>query len=121
MRAIMMPVRFCQQRLAALWRDRSGIPANQVSVILPILLVLFFGVVEFSQGVAVDRKITIVARTLSDLVSQNTSIVDAQFTTYYQAGTKIMDPYPSGQLHQTVSELWVDPNSLSAKVQWSQG
>ena len=39
--------------------------------IVPIMLTLFFGVVEFSSGVAVDRKVTLVARTLSDLTSQS--------------------------------------------------
>ena len=52
------------------------------------MLVLFFGVVEFSTGVAVDRKVTIVARTLSDLVSQNTSITDTQFTNFFNAGIR---------------------------------
>jgi Flp pilus assembly protein TadG len=85
------------------------------------MLVLFFGVVEYSQGVAVDRKITIIARTLADLVSQNTSVTDAQFTTYSQAGGKILDPYPAGPLNQTISELYVDPNTHTAKVQWSKG
>ena len=34
------------------------------------MLVLFFGTLEFSSGVAVDRKVTLVARTLSDLTTQ---------------------------------------------------
>ena len=36
------------------------------------MLVMFFGTVEFSSGVAVDRKVTLMARTLSDLTSQST-------------------------------------------------
>jgi Flp pilus assembly protein TadG len=122
MRAIIMtPVRFCGRHLGGLWRDRSGIAATEFAVIVPLMLVLFFGVVEFSQAVAVDRKVTIVARTLPDLVSQNTTVLDAQFTTYFQAGTKIVSPYPAGPLNQTVSELYVDPNTHTVKVQWSKG
>ncbi len=40
-------------------------------MIVPVMLVLFFGTDEFSSGVAVDRKVTLMARTLSDLTSQN--------------------------------------------------
>ena len=40
-------------------------------MIVPLMLVMFFGTVEFSSGVAVDRKVTLMARTLSDLTSQN--------------------------------------------------
>ena len=90
------------------------------------MLVLFFGVVEFSTGVAVDRKVTLVARTLSDLVSQNTSVTDTQFTNFFTAGTQVMSqyaqsPYSASTLHSTISELYVDPNTHTAKVQWSKG
>src|SRR5262249_34578778 len=77
---IMTPYRTCRQRLVDLWCDRSGIAATEFAVIVPLMLVLFFGVVEFSTAVAIDRKVTLTARTLSDLVSQGTSASDADFT-----------------------------------------
>src|ERR1700726_967518 len=60
-------------RLSAvdMFRDRSGIAATEFAVIVPVMLVLFFGTVEFSSGIAVDRKVTLIARTLSDLTSQS--------------------------------------------------
>jgi Flp pilus assembly protein TadG len=124
--AIMTPFRHCRQRIAEFRRDRSGIAATEFAVIVPLMLTLFFGVVEFSSGVAVDRKVTIVARTLSDLVSQNTTITDTQFTNIFNAGTIVMSqyaapPYSASTLHSTISELYVDPNSHTAKVQWSKG
>jgi len=124
--AIMTPFRHCRQRIAEFRRDRSGIAATEFAVIVPLMLTLFFGVVEFSSGVAVDRKVTIVARTLADLVSQNTTITDTQFTNIFNAGTIVMSqyaspPYSASTLHSTISELYVDPNSHTAKVQWSKG
>jgi Flp pilus assembly protein TadG len=123
---ISTPFRICRQRLVELWRDRSGIAATEFAVVVPLMLVLFFGVVEFSTGVAVDRKVTITARTLSDLVSQNTAVTDTQFTNFFNAGTQVMSqytlpPYSASTLHSTISELYVDPNSHNAKVQWSKG
>ena len=124
--AISTPFRLCRQRLAGFWRDRSGIAATEFAVIVPLMLLLFFGVVEFSTGVAVDRKVTIVARTLSDLVSQNKTVTDTQFTNFFNAGTQVMSqyalpPYSASTLHSTISELYVDPNAHIAKVQWSKG
>jgi Flp pilus assembly protein TadG len=124
--AIMTPLRFYRQRLAEFWRDGSGVAATEFAVIVPLMLVLFFGVVEFSTAVAVDRKVTIVARTLSDLTSQNTSVTDTQFTNFFNAGNQVMSqyaqpPYPTTTLHSTISELYVDPNTHTAKVQWSKG
>ena len=124
--AILTSIRLCTQHLSELWRDRSGIAATEFAVIVPLMLVLFFGVVEFSTGVAVDRKVTLVARTLSDLVSQNTTVTDTQFTNFFNAGTAVMSqyavaPYSASTLHSTISELYVDPNTHTAKVQWSKG
>ena len=56
--------------------DSRGLAAVEFAMIVPLMLVLFFGTVEFSSGVAVDRKVTMMARTLSDLTSQNISVTD---------------------------------------------
>jgi Flp pilus assembly protein TadG len=123
---ISAPFRLCRQRLADFRRDRSGIAATEFAVTVPLMLVLFFGVVEFSTGVAVDRKVTLVARTLSDLTSQNTAVDDTKLNGFFTAGTQVMSqyaqsPYSASTLHSTISELYVDPNTHTAKVQWSKG
>src|SRR6202011_3429913 len=109
-----------------IWEDRSAIAATEFAVIVPIMLVLFFGVVEFSSAVAVDRKVTLIARTLSDLTSQSppAGVSDTDLTNYFNASSGIMWPfvppiYPT--VTATISELFVDPNSLQARVQWSKG
>jgi Flp pilus assembly protein TadG len=101
--------------------DRRGIAAVEFAFILPLMLVMFFGTVEFSSGVAIDRKVTIMARTLSDLTSQNTSVTDTQLNNFFAASTAIMTPYVSAPISSTISELFVDPNTLAARVQWSKG
>ena len=55
---------------AKLSKDCRGVAATEFVMIVPLMLVMFFGIVELSSGVAVDRKVTLVARTLSDLTSQ---------------------------------------------------
>lgn len=107
-------------------QDCSAIAATEFAVIVPIMLVLFFGVVEFSSAVAVDRKITLVARTLSDLTSQSppAGVADTDLSNFFKAGNGIMWPYAPPvypAVKATISELFVDPNSLQARVQWSKG
>jgi Flp pilus assembly protein TadG len=101
--------------------DRSGIAATEFAIIVPIMLVMFFGTVEFSSGVAVDRKVTLMARTLSDLTSQSTSVNDTDLTNFFAASKAIMTPYPSAPTQSTITELYVDPSTLAARVQWSKG
>jgi len=122
MTSMMLPIWLRARRAAArMLADRSGIAATEFAVIVPIMLVMFFGTVEFSSGVAVDRKVTLMARTLSDLTSQSTSVTDNDLTNFFAASNGIMTPYPSAPTRSTISELYVDPTTLAARVQWSRG
>jgi Flp pilus assembly protein TadG len=117
------------RRVAASLRgDSSGVAATEFAVIVPLMLVLFFGTVEFSSGVAVDRKVTMIARTLSDLTSQAPpptattpySIVnDAYLQNVFTASISILTPYASTPVNTTISEIYVDTNKV-AKIQWSK-
>jgi Flp pilus assembly protein TadG len=108
----------------SLIEDCRGIAATEFAVIVPIMLVMFFGTVEFSSGVAVDRKVTLVARTVSDLTSQSTTVADSDITNFFTASYAILLPYSSAPnfaaAQITISELYVDKSTLAARVQWSR-
>jgi Flp pilus assembly protein TadG len=108
-------------RVAGLVRNERASAAVEFAVVVPIMLTLFFGTIEFSSGVAVDRKVTLVTRTLSDLVSQSSCVDNTMITNFINAGKAIMTPYSVTPLNQTVTELYVDPATSTAKVQWSKG
>jgi Flp pilus assembly protein TadG len=108
-----------RRSVAALLEDCRGIAATEFAVIVPVMLVMFFGTVEFSSGVAVSRKVTLVARTLSDLTSQSLSVTDTDMTNFFTASSAILTPYPPTPTQATVSELYVDA-TLKARVQWSK-
>ena len=57
-------------------------------MLLPLMVTLYLGGVEVSQAIAVDRKVTLVARTLADLVAQATSITNADMTNILNAATR---------------------------------
>src|ERR1700716_3814140 len=106
--------------VTTLLRDQSGIAATEFAVIVPLMLVMFFGTVEFSSGVAVDRKVTLVARTLSDLSSQSTTVTDTDLTNFFAAAAGILTPYSATPTKSTITQLYIDPTTLTAKVQWSK-
>ena len=107
--------------------DRRGVAAIEFAMIVPIMLLLFFGTVEFSSAIAVDRKVTLIARTLSDVTSQSISVANADLSNFFNSGCAIMYPYagppPCTQTNNpmtaVISELYIDPTTLKAKVQWS--
>ncbi|WP_456752067.1 MULTISPECIES: TadE/TadG family type IV pilus assembly protein [unclassified Bradyrhizobium] len=99
--------------------DRRGLAAVEFAFILPLMLVMFFGTVEFSSGVAVDRKVTLMARAASDLTSQSTQVVDSDLQNFFSASVGIMTPYDASPTKVTLSEIYVD-NSKIAHIQWSK-
>lgn len=120
MKSILKMWRRARLSAAGLLTDCSGIAATEFAVIAPMMLVMFFGTVEFSSGVAVDRKVTLMARTLSDLTSQSTTVADADMTNFFAASSAIMTPYSATPVKAAISELYVDPATLKARVQWSK-
>jgi Flp pilus assembly protein TadG len=106
--------------VAGLARDRRGLAAVEFALIVPLMLVLFFGTVEFSSGVAVDRKVTLVARTLSDLTSRSAaSILDTDLQNFFASSASILTPYPVLPTQPTISEVFIDDKKI-AKIQWSK-
>lgn len=103
--------------------DRRGLAAVEFAFILPVMMVMLFGTVEFSSAIAIDRKVTLMARTLSDLTSQATTVSSSDLTNFFAASTGIMTPYPTTAttiLNSTITQIYID-NTLAAKVKWSQG
>ena len=115
------PMQKISPRVRDLLSDRSGLAAVEFAMIFPIMVVLYFGVVEFASAIAVDRKATQVARTLSDLTSQSMSVADADIKNFGEAAKAIMTPYPPSPLVSSITEVYIDKTSGVARVQWSKG
>jgi len=59
----------------------GGNAAIEFAVIVPVMLTMFFGVVEFSSAVAVKRKISMAAEELADLAARYKEVPDTESTT----------------------------------------
>lgn len=99
--------------------DRRALAATEFAVIVPVMLVMFFGTVEFSSAVAIDRKVTLIARTLSDLTSQSTKLADADMQDTFTASISMIMPYDASLVKGTITQIYVDTDSI-ATVQWSK-
>jgi Flp pilus assembly protein TadG len=121
--------RSLRQSLEAWAADGRGIAATEFAFIVPLMLVMFFGTVEFCSAIAIKRKVTLMAHTLSDLTSRTAQVANSDMTDFYAAVNSILWPYPAGTLNPypqdpmsgTVSQLYVDPKTHKATVTWSKG
>jgi Flp pilus assembly protein TadG len=98
--------------------NTRGAAAAEFALITPAILSVFLGTAELSQGVAIDRKVTITARSLSDLVAQSTTISDTDMTNIFNAATAILMPYSTSTLKARVSAVNIDASG-NATIGWS--
>ena len=101
-----------------LLRDKRGISAVEFAMLLPLMVTLYLGGVEVSQAVAIDRKVTLISRSLGDLVAQATNVSNAEMSNILAASAAIVVPYQDSKLKITVSSVKIDAQGV-AKIAWS--
>lgn len=99
-------------------RDRRGVSAVEFAFIAPVMIGLYLGCAEISDGVAVDRKVSLTAGALANLTAQATTIATADMSNILDASSAIIAPYAAGNLKMTVTCLSIDANK-NANVKWS--
>lgn len=95
--------------------------AVEFAFIAPVMIVIFFGVTELSDGLEASTKVTSVASSAADLVAQEKVICNAEMTDVFAALNAIMFPYPADTAMSIRISSVVDAGSGIAKVAWSDG
>lgn len=98
--------------------DRRGVSAIEFALIAPLMITLYLGGVEVTQAVALNRKTTLVAHTVADLVAQTSKVTNADRDDIFEAASAVAAPYSTANLAVTVSSVEID-NAGVARVKWS--
>ncbi len=114
----MMFQRFRYNGLRRLASHERGVAAVEFALTLPVLLFVFVGVTQVGQAVSISRKVTMTARTVTDLATRTQSLTTASLNSILQASTAVIAPYPSSTLSIIVSEISTDSKG-NATVDWS--
>jgi len=97
-------------------RDRRGASAVEFAIVAPLMLALYVGVVEISEGVAADRKVTLTSGTLANVTAQAQTLTTTSINNILDASIAIMSPY-TGTISAKISCLKIDAGGV-AKVAW---
>jgi Flp pilus assembly protein TadG len=105
--------------LARIARDRRGVSAVEFALVAPLMVGLYLGCAEISDGVATDRKVSLITAAIANLAAQTTSITSTQMDNIINASTAIIYPYSASNLKITLSCLNIDANK-NVTVTWSR-
>lgn len=101
-----------------LGRDTHGATAVEFALILPILLMIYVGMVQVCQGFMADKRAGHAAAIVGDMIAQNATLNASQVENVLAAGGRIMRPFAVENL--TIRVTSVDQASGTPKVVWSQ-
>jgi len=108
---------------ASFWQAQGGSAVVEFALIMPVLLMLYLGSIEASSLFTVDRRVTLAASTVGDLVAQWNpdvgEIPQAVLDDYFGAAEAIMVPYDATGIQQVVSFVTVDAAGATT-VLWSK-
>lgn len=99
-------------------RDERGVSAVEFALLAPLMIGLYLGCAEISDGVAADRKVSLTAAAVANLTSQVTNITSSDMTNILDASSAIIVPYSAANLKITVSCLNIDANQ-NVTVKWT--
>jgi Flp pilus assembly protein TadG len=103
------------------WRNQAGAAMLEFAIILPILLLMFLALVEFTDAFSVRRKVEATAASVADLVAQSGSVTPAELNDIMSIGTALMRPYSAAPLGIRVSSVVLDEDTKEPTVVWSHG
>lgn len=109
--------------LARFWPARSGVAAIEFALVLPVMLLLWFGMVEVTVALNLDRKVTILSRTVADLVGRETTTDTRRLGEIFDAATAVMAPFGHRDVEIVVTSVFVRrnaENALVGEVCWSR-
>jgi TadE-like protein len=98
----------------------SGMAATEFALVLPMLVVLFFGMLEASEALTVNRRVAKAVNTLSDLTAQLDTISPTQFDNLVTGVLEIMNPSSLTGVQVSVVSVILDTDGSSPIVHWSR-
>ncbi len=112
----------------ALRDDSRATAAVEAALILPIALTMFALLLYGAEAFAIQRKVTLTARTVTDLITQTAptmvsnqpSIPQSSVDSDLAYASSVLAPYAAANLTMLASEVKINSDQATATVQWSE-
>ncbi|GAB5456804.1 MAG: pilus assembly protein [Henriciella sp.] len=100
-------------------KSEDGISAVEFALIAPLMAIIYFGCIELSIMMTLDRKVTGATAALGDLTSRASSVNNDELADIIEASRMVMQPNDMAGARIRITSLYDDDGD--AKVAWSDG
>ena len=100
-------------------RDERGLAGVEFALVAPLMILLYYGMVELTLGMMAERRASHAASVVADLVSQTSSTSSTEMTDIFNVGVAILSPFPAAPLKMRISSIKNVSNVNT--VVWSRG
>lgn len=107
-----------RQILHAAWRNRSGMAATEFALLLPILVVLFFGILELSEGMTANRRVAVAVNSAADLAAQSEQLSPTDVDGLMESVIAILEPSQTNAVDINLISIILDVDG-DPIVHWS--
>jgi hypothetical protein len=96
----------------------KGVAAVEFALILPFMLILFFGSNEVTQAIMAARKLETAVRVITDLTGQYSVLKETDSDEIFAAANEVINPYDTKKFSIVLSGVAIDETGKT-KVVWS--
>ena len=104
--------------LARLIADRRGVSAVEFALLAPMMILIYFGLTEFSQAFMAERRVGHTAAMVADLVAQSGKTSTEDLGSVAAISQMLMKPFPATPLTTRISSITIDDEGRGWVV-WS--
>jgi Flp pilus assembly protein TadG len=98
--------------------DRRGSSVVEFALLLPLMLMMYFGSIQITDAISADRQVTLVASTVAEITSQYVTVSSTDVSNILAAASAVLTPFPVANAKVTLSSVLIDANG-KATVDWS--
>jgi Flp pilus assembly protein TadG len=106
-------------KLKGFARDRNGAAAVEFALTIPVMILLYYGMVEATQALLVNRRASYIATAVGDLVTQSAQVRESDVVDIFKVSAAVMKPFPTTSLGIRITSVQFD-NSGVASIVWTR-